>query len=207
MQHGCLELRHPGEYRIVCDHPGRTLADCRRRLQRIGSAQAMLRSKLRGEIRQLQIGCNPPQVGISRKQTVESIDLVFIFLPIRRHQKLRHRNGGRHGLVPAAFHPGKNRICQRKISWICFQLVNEYAGVDSDSTVPPQVSSKLFYSQLSRSTFKCWGVYAALPSPRIAFPWDSGFCSTSTLLPRTTTKTLSPALKPSASRASRGITI
>jgi len=41
----------------------------------------------------------------------------------------------------------------------------------------------------------------------MAARWDEGFFSTMRCFPRATTSTLSPALKPSASRASRGITI
>ena len=54
-----------------------------------------------------------------------------------------------------SFHPRKNRVGEREVAGIGFQLINKDAGVDRDPAVAPQKKPKLLYSQLLRSLLTC----------------------------------------------------
>ena len=104
---------------IIRDEAGRMGSDHGGRLHCIRSPKPIAGTEFGREVCRFKIRRDPQQVGIGGKQTVECIDPVLVLAAIRRDQKFRHCDCGGHGLMTGPFHPGKDRLGERKIPGIC----------------------------------------------------------------------------------------
>jgi hypothetical protein len=104
-----------------------------------------------GDISYLQTWCDPTEIGVRREESIEFVDALLSAAAVRRHEQLRHRDGGRNRCMFRPFQPREDGIGESDIARVGFELINEDAGVKSDPVMPPQKRAQGRQSQLFRS--------------------------------------------------------
>jgi len=106
------------------------------------------------EFRNLQVRCGPIEVWVGGKQAIEVISPLFVAFAIWQYQQFRHRDRGGESVGTSPLEPGKDQVGKCEIPWIGFKMINEDAGVQSDSLMAPEKITEPFYFQLWRSFFR-----------------------------------------------------
>jgi hypothetical protein len=90
------------------------------------------------DISDFQVGRDPLEIRIRRKQALELIDLHLSRAPVSRDQQLSHRDRGREPSLIRLPEPGEDGIRETDILHVGFQLVNEDASVQRDPAMTSQ---------------------------------------------------------------------
>src|ERR1019366_8544802 len=93
------------------------------------------------DLRDLQVRCNPIQVGEGKNKAIKVICTLFVAFAIRQYEQFRHRYCGCDRLGFRPLKPRKNSVGVCEILWVGFQVINEDTRVQSDSPVTPQSRS------------------------------------------------------------------
>ena len=130
-----VKALNPPKDWIVCEEGCGLSVNSSCGLQSIGCSQTMKRAHLCGQVGDLQIRGKPFDVRIGRQQSKKLVHALIVGITVRLNQQFRHgdRRGDR--ARRDTLDPRKNVIGERKIPWICFQLVYEDAGVQAHPLV------------------------------------------------------------------------
>jgi len=79
-------------------------------LDGVGSAETVLGANSSGDVRDFQIGRDPHQIRVSRKQVVKPIYARAVVHPVGLNQDFCHREGGGEGLRISVLKPAEDVI-------------------------------------------------------------------------------------------------
>ena len=136
LQDEAFDFFHSSEVSVIAYEPGCPGADCRSRLNGIGSLQEAFGVEPGGQIGDFQRERNPSQVGVGLQERVEPQDEVIGFSPIwldEYFQQSKSRGGSPHA---SGLNGLEDVITQKVVSGVLLNEIDEDARIKEDMTVP-----------------------------------------------------------------------
>jgi len=109
---------------------------------------------LRRCVGNVQIDGDPLEIWKGGQYSIKLVCALQVPAPIGMHQQLGQSDGGSDRLMTSLLNVGKNLISGCNIPWIILDLVDEYAGIESNPRVLAEIRPKPVYRQLSRSFWR-----------------------------------------------------